>query len=477
MATNTIERIKIEKRSIPGLSYYVDASGMLKGEWGGFHEACDIGPNGEIVHELYYERFPGHGVYIPINEFGYFYNLFSCKKYDSVLKITQELYLCKKNSKFGVVDINGKELLHTCYNNIRVSPGASCDGRTIYETSFIVTCETGDFIYDLETNKESDLFDEILYFYHDNNDYLLIRNDSKYGIINRKGDVIVEPKYEKKEHHTWSSDNCELQVLFHGRKYDLPMNNEKFYGIIPIDVYDRCIKIRRGRESELQSQFQYYIIQKDNKYGILRASGEINRSLQIIIEPCLDNVFLNDDGCFSSFGFVIGEKSNKYMLMDIDSGKCIIKNCKKIAYEGPYFSFQKGKSSGIITPKGMVINMIEYEKVEGNTGIKISGKAAEFFVTKNGKKGILGYDGKLILPCDYDEIKYKWGRVYEVVKNGVMETIDLRPEKDDYYYNNEQESPCYSRYRGSYAQDEMGYSDDDIDTIFDGDPSAYWNID
>ncbi len=35
----------------------------------------------------------------------------------------------------------------------------------------------------------------------------------------------------------------------------------------------------------------------------------------------------------------------------------------------------------------------------------------------------------------------------------------------------------YDRYNGTYAQDEMGYSDDDIDTIFDGDPSAYWNID
>lgn len=32
-------------------------------------------------------------------------------------------------------------------------------------------------------------------------------------------------------------------------------------------------------------------------------------------------------------------------------------------------------------------------------------------------------------------------------------------------------------YSGSYAQDEMGYSDDEIDTIFDGDPNAYWNID
>ena len=33
------------------------------------------------------------------------------------------------------------------------------------------------------------------------------------------------------------------------------------------------------------------------------------------------------------------------------------------------------------------------------------------------------------------------------------------------------------RYAGFYAQDAMGYSDDEIDTIFDGDPEAYWNID
>ena len=41
----------------------------------------------------------------------------------------------------------------------------------------------------------------------------------------------------------------------------------------------------------------------------------------------------------------------------------------------------------------------------------------------------------------------------------------------------EEEPATYERYGGSYAQDEMGYSDDDIDTIFEGDPSAYWNID
>ena len=43
----------------------------------------------------------------------------------------------------------------------------------------------------------------------------------------------------------------------------------------------------------------------------------------------------------------------------------------------------------------------------------------------------------------------------------------------DYDYDN----PSYGRYAGSYAQDVEGWSDNDIDDVFDGDPDAYWNID
>lgn len=32
-------------------------------------------------------------------------------------------------------------------------------------------------------------------------------------------------------------------------------------------------------------------------------------------------------------------------------------------------------------------------------------------------------------------------------------------------------------YAVTYAHDVEGYSDEDIDAIFDGDPDAYWNID
>lgn len=44
-------------------------------------------------------------------------------------------------------------------------------------------------------------------------------------------------------------------------------------------------------------------------------------------------------------------------------------------------------------------------------------------------------------------------------------------------YQSNDDEPTYERYAGTYAQDVMGYSDDDIDTIFDGEPDAYWNID
>lgn len=48
--------------------------------------------------------------------------------------------------------------------------------------------------------------------------------------------------------------------------------------------------------------------------------------------------------------------------------------------------------------------------------------------------------------------------------------------QDENYYE-EEDYNGYGRYAGTYVQDEMGWSDDDIDTVLDGEPDAYWNID
>lgn len=57
-----------------------------------------------------------------------------------------------------------------------------------------------------------------------------------------------------------------------------------------------------------------------------------------------------------------------------------------------------------------------------------------------------------------------------------IENDDCCAEEDE-NWREESDKQTYGKYRGSWAQDVEGYNDDDIDTIFDGDPNAYWNID
>lgn len=50
-------------------------------------------------------------------------------------------------------------------------------------------------------------------------------------------------------------------------------------------------------------------------------------------------------------------------------------------------------------------------------------------------------------------------------------------EDEHYDYYEENYGSHYGEYAGTYAQDVAGYSDDDINDAFDGEPDAYWNID
>lgn len=43
----------------------------------------------------------------------------------------------------------------------------------------------------------------------------------------------------------------------------------------------------------------------------------------------------------------------------------------------------------------------------------------------------------------------------------------------DVFYDNE----TYEDYNGYYVQDELGWSDQMIGDVLDGEPDAYWNID
>lgn len=71
----------------------------------------------------------------------------------------------------------------------------------------------------------------------------------------------------------------------------------------------------------------------------------------------------------------------------------------------------------------------------------------------------------------------KWTKEMDITTNispYYDEDDDYSDSDDDY---SPRERPSYGKYAGTYAQDEMGLSDDDIDTIYEGDPNAAWNND
>lgn len=169
--------------------------------------------------------------------------------------------------------------------------------------------------------------------------------------------------------------------------------------------------------------------------------------------------------------FIIGKKGDTYVLYNVQDCSCIIDGCQEIKYirgNWMFIEYKKNDKIGYVTFAGFIIGEDQYDTIEYSH--------YNYIVSKSGKYGVITGEGMVMAACVYDKININNRGEFVAVKNG--EELILNPRKivyhDDEY---EYERPTYGRYAGSYAQDEMGYSDDDIDTIFDGDPNAYWNID
>lgn len=152
-----------------------------------------------------------------------------------------------------------------------------------------------------------------------------------------------------------------------------------------------------------------------------------------------------------------------------------------------YFKVYKNGKCGLIHEQGEEIVPPIYDDCFGSCWFQNYDKKHKYIiVTLNNKKGILNELGEVIAEIKYDKFQFSYptgvnaknlqakgwidSEEFILIESGA-EDHSRRCNSSNY------ERQTYERYGGSYAQNEMGYSDDDIDTIFDGDPDAYWNID
>lgn len=491
---NNQERLKIERRYGDHYSYFVDANGLLKGEWGGFEELYEDGPNGEAMFEIYYIHFSRR---IPINEFGFFYNKFSCKKYDGIVKIPKcDLYICEKNGRFGVIDENEKSILHTAFNEIKpyywgVYPGYGRRqiymlGDNIYRSweeeyketiFFIVTTETGKFLFNLSKEIESAVYDDITFSDMEEHAQIIYKSGCKYGALDLEGNVLLKPYFELlKLRHA-------LFYKYQGKSFKVWVENGLLYGKIPSSQYEICFK---AGGSSFGNDGSFYVSKRGDKYGLISNRG------RIVSEPVLDEVLIYESkngfskGCLHQkiekdfakridVSFVIARDGDKYKLYNLENCNLVLDNCGSIKYgfysrggELDVIEFFKDGIKGFVLWNESIVSTADYEDVYFALGF--------IHVKKEGKFGIISLSGEELFPCIYDDILTSYGGKFTLIKDGKEEVVYAYSRKPSSYHSS-YERPTYERYAGSYAQDEMGWSDDDIDTVLDGDPSAYWNID
>lgn len=402
--------------------------------------------------------------------------------------VKDHVFICEKNCCFGLIDGDGNTILHVSYEDIT---------PYLEDGFFIVTTETGKFLFNLISGRMSEVYDNIQVIY----EQIIFNIGEKYGLLNNNGCVLLPPKYKKPR---WGSSH--LLYEFQGFEFDVFVYNGLLYGKFPIvNEYDNLFSVGDGFSC-------FYVTEKDGKYGLL-SDLILRRNLvgkgitRCISEPIFDEILLykfkaegsnhvlgtyfkyDRTDTYSKVFFVIVRLGEKYRLYNTFDGTCLLDGCDYISFEGEYkrayynkklhreyyIEYSKDGKIGYLTPSGINISPDEYESINNVFGF--------FLVKRDSKYGVLYPSGQELFPCIYDNIQGDKFDNFLLTKDGITEKVHARRSPDDDLFDSSSDSsfiydrPTYEKYAGTYAQDEMGYSDDDIDTIFDGEPDAYWNID
>ena len=286
-----------------------------------------------------------------------------------------------------------------------------------------------------------------------NENYFVCYEDSKYGVINSKGDKIIEPSYkeliiipnknkdifictydinyETGEYKTkvLNSKNEEIYTQYERvealENYDdnnnviyntsvLKVYKEGKYGLISIDgkellncSYDN-INALIGNENSI-------IIEKDGKVGLVDNSGKNVIDIKYKQIKKLQDDYKN--------GYIIVDENGKYGTVDCANNIMLNPNYDEIksVYENGMYVVKGSKGYNVIDKSGNIITKKEYQDIKEI-------KNDQIIVKENNKYGVIKTTGEQIIACSYDDIKFVTNDSYIINTNNLCGIINSNNE-------------------------------------------------
>lgn len=325
-----------------------------------------------------------------------------------------------KDGKYGLINLSGKELLPCEYDEISAIGGIKNAIKVKKDNKYGVVDDEGKIVLKNE-------YVDILNLGNDSKDGFIIKNDEgKFGVVNYSGNLILNAIYDgiQKIHGN------DLYVVIKLGKQVLVKNDGTE---ILTTGYDEITGILKNQDNGI-------IIKNNNKYGVIKTTGDI------VIQSKYDS--LKE----AKSGILIAKENNKYGIIDVEGNtkvefkyNSIIYNESAIIYiaENENFNneilddYYNVKLTGILVDLSEEKDYIELRindeykyynfKLEEKNVSDIFTSNTLFLSKKDGKYGFLDKSGKVIVDYIYDDAteQNKYGFA-GVKKDGKWGSIDNR---------------------------------------------------
>ena len=293
-----------------------------------------------------------------------------------------------------------------------------------------------------------------------NVEYVVFQNDNKYGVIDRKGKILVDAVYdeidipnpmkpvfickydynlEKQEYNIKVLNDKNETILYQYFMVDaikLDWDNSEIpfeksvlkykqkgkYGII--DFNGKIVtKAKYDEIKSLDFQEGLLLVKKNDKYGVINIKGDyILKEKYDIIKP---NENYQASKQIDKIGFIVGNlttegykygyvnnKNQKVLNIEYDQIEIVNKNEE----ESTYFIALKDGKAGFYNNKYNILKNL-YDNIIYNEYNNC------LIIEKDGKQGVFKVNGEMVLPIEYDNI-FMSGRYVNTRKESNVEVFD-----------------------------------------------------
>ena len=147
-------------------------------------------------------------------------------------------------------------------------------------------------------------------------------------------------------------------------------------------------------------EYNYYQLNKEQKLGVINTKGEI------IVEPIYDSIKIPNpekdvficqkDNTYETLNSNAQKLFNEYEEVDAIELNGIVSD---VPYEKEVLKYKKNGKYGIISYDGKQLTKPIYDEIQG-----LNNKEGEMLVKKDDKYGVINCKGKLIIKTKYDSI-------------------------------------------------------------------------